>query len=72
MSSESKATICHAFAEALQTTVNGQDVVDIEYHMLADGTEVAFVVFKNGAKKGINITADSGTAIMRDILNHCW
>lgn len=65
---ENKRLICELLADVIRQTMAGEDVEDIQYITPADGIEVASVYLKNGVKMGINVTADSGIAMIRDIL----
>ncbi len=65
---EDKKHICKLLIETLKATRNGHDVVDILYEKDERGQESATVVFDNGYKKKINVTGDSGTAMIYDII----
>lgn len=64
---ENKAIICELLTKTLQATRNGADVTGITYQQDETGDEYATVHFKNGYKKRICVTADSGTALIRDV-----
>lgn len=71
---ENKAAICKLLTATLQATRNGADVVAVTYSMAAAGEafageEFATVEFRNGYKKKVCVTADSGTAMIKDILS---
>lgn len=65
---EDKATIIYMLFQALRYTVAGVDIAEIRYEQISNGDEFAIIVFDNGRHKPVNITADSGLALMRDIL----
>ncbi len=65
---ENKQLICELLTKTLQATRNGHDVVDIRHEKDKRGQETATVVFDNGYKKKINVTGDSGTAMIYDII----
>lgn len=65
---ENKAMICKKFTSVLQSTRNGQNVVDLAYEELPSGDEVVSIAFKNGYVRRIDVTADSGTAMLFDII----
>lgn len=66
---EDKRLICGLLTPALQATRQYKDLVDLEYH---DNkfTDDAYVlaVFSCGSKIRIDVTADSGSAMIRDIM----
>ena len=51
----------------LQATSNAEDVVAIVYD---DSTEKVQVTFASGGNRTINVAMDSGTAMIRDIMNN--
>ncbi len=64
---EKKERICKLLAGTLKATRNGHDIADILYEK-DDKEETATVVFNSGYKKKINVTGDSGTAMIYDII----
>ena len=49
-------------------TIAGVDLAEIEYRQLANGDELAILIYDNGYRKPVNISCDSGVAMLRDIL----
>lgn len=67
--SENKKEIIAALLPVLQNTRGFSDLKDIQYgekDRLYD--EYVDLIFESGAKKRINVTADSGIAMIMDIL----
>jgi len=67
---EDKQKICDRLVEALQATDNAWDVKAIRYKKVGMDQAYALVVFRNGAERNINVSLDSGTAMIRDIMDH--
>lgn len=65
---ENKETIINCLYQALKFTVAGVGLEAIRYEQLGNGDELAILIYDNGYHKSVNITADSGLALMRDIL----
>ena len=65
---EDKQKILDAFCKVLQMTRSCSDLVDIIYSIPDEsGLEYAILVFKHGDRM-VNITGDSGTAMLKDVL----
>lgn len=64
---EDKAAICHALLVTLRLTRDGRDLIALNYRETAGGDEFVDICF-NGYTKTANVTADSGTALIRDVL----
>ena len=64
---ENKQKICDLLLVTLQATSNAADVVAIVYD---DSTEKVQVTFASGGHRNINVAMDSGTAMIRDIMNN--
>lgn len=64
---EDKQRICHLLLEALQATDSAYDLLDLDYD---EDTEIVTAVFLGGGKRRVNVNMDSGTAMIRDIVNH--
>lgn len=63
---ENKQEICDALAEALKLTRDGANIARIEYN---SHTEHALIYFKDDAVLfPVNVTCDSGIAMIRDIM----
>ncbi len=68
---EDKQKICDLLCKTLQATSNAWDVVSITYQVDDDSdTQTAIVEFQSGGKRYINVSWDSGTALIRDIMEH--
>ena len=65
---ENKETIINCLYQALKFTVAGVGLEAIRYEQLMNGDEIAVLMYDNGYRKSVNISCDSGLALMRDIL----
>lgn len=65
---EDKQAICIALAETLRLTRYNADLECLIYEMLDDGTEIVTIQWIGGTYKRVNVTMDSGTAMIRDIM----
>lgn len=63
---ENKTEICNELCKVLQLTRDACDLVSLDYD---PKLEVVTAVFAGGKRK-INVAMDSGTAMIRDIVNH--
>lgn len=63
---ENKQAICKSLCDTLQKTRNLQDVMELNYD---ETSETVTAVFSDGTEQLINVAMDSGTAMIRDILN---
>ena len=68
MFEENKEQICKLLLPVLQSTRNLYDLIELEYSETETGHEVVFARFASGAIKHANVTADSGTAMIQDII----
>lgn len=71
---EDKQKICDLLLPALQATRNLSDLVGLEYIKDENGTETVRVTFGGVSVEAyleIDVTADSGTAMIQDIV-HGW
>lgn len=66
---EDKQAICDALCKALQLTRDASDLIRIVYHRTED-MEYAELKFQGSFRRRVNVTLDSGTAMIRDILRH--
>lgn len=62
---ENKQKICDLLLITLQATSNAADVLSLIYD---DKAETVTVIFLSGGKRIVNVTMDSGTAMIRDIM----
>lgn len=66
---EDKQAICNALAATLRITRDHTDLRALHYERSEDGTEFVRAVWgDNKAVKTVNVTADSGQAMIRDIM----
>lgn len=66
---EDKKLICSLLLKTLQATRAGQDLERLDYEKLDNGDEVVHVGWKNAPSgMNVNVTADSGQALIRDIM----
>lgn len=65
---EDKNYIMQMLLATLKYTVAGLDIAAIRYEQISNGEEFAIIIYESGIHKPVNITADSGIALMRDIL----
>lgn len=69
---ENKQAICNAFAETLRMTRQFHDLVGLRYEVAENipgsTREIVTPVYTHGNGKAVDVTADSGTAMIRDIM----
>ena len=63
---EDKQRICDLLCNTLQATRAGHDIKAIWYDAVK---ETAAIVYNNGFERIVNVAADSGAAMIRDIMN---
>lgn len=63
---EDKNLIIEKLKLTLRSCDNCQDLVDMKYN---EDDETVEVIFEEG-KRVINVAMDSGTAMIRDVMNH--
>ena len=64
---EDKQKICDLLLPALQATSNLHDLASLKYERIGDYDEIVTATFDNGYSKTVNVSMDSGTAMIRDI-----
>ena len=64
MVKENKTGVLHFLTYAVQATRAGSDVVDL---ILTDDETKCSIIFRNGYRKIVDVEADSGIAMIRDI-----
>lgn len=69
MDEENKEEICQRLLPALQATNNLRDLKYLIYEKIDDYTEIVSAVFENGHVKHANVSMDSGTSMIRDIIS---
>lgn len=67
---EDKENICRLLGELLAHTRAGANIFTIRYEKNDFGEEFAVIRWNNDSKDLINITADSGIAIIKDVVRH--
>ena len=66
---EDKREVCEKLLQTLQVTRHLDDLVDLEYSgILTSGDEYVTAFFQNGSRKTINVTHDSGWALIKDVM----
>lgn len=63
---EDKERICKLLCKVLQLTRGASDLKSLDFN---PETEIVTAIFEGGSRK-INVACDSGTAMIRDIVNH--
>ena len=66
---EDKQKILDRLLETLVLTRAGWNLMELEYKR-ESGLETVTAVFANGTKKRINVSCDSGIALIRDVCRH--
>lgn len=67
---EDKQTICDHLCKALRATSYGKDIVVLTYASLSETEERVIVTYKSGYRREINVSLDSGYAMIRDIMKN--
>lgn len=65
---EDKQKICDLLLPALQATRNLHDLASLKYERIGDYDEIVTATFDNSYSKTVNVSMDSGTAMIRDIV----
>lgn len=65
---ENKEVITQALFQALKTTVEGVNMAEMKYQQLGNGDELVTIIYDNGYRKTVNVSCDSGVALMKDVL----
>ena len=68
---EDKQKICDLLLPALQATRAGSKLVNLVYAS-DPSKETVTVVFQSGGKKVADVTADSGTALIYDVIRQIF
>ena len=68
---EDKQKICDLLLPALQATSAGSRLVNLIY-AIEPGKETVTAVFHSGGKKVADVRADSGTALIYDIMRQIF
>lgn len=67
---EDKQTICDHLCKTLRATNYGKDIVILTYAALSETEERVIVTYKSGYSKEINVSCDSGYALITDVLKN--
>lgn len=68
---EFKEEICDSLCETLRKTRKYSDLVSLVYQeFFENDDEIVTATFTNGSKKVIDVTMDSGYAMIRDIIEN--
>lgn len=65
---EDKQEICDLLLETLKATRGGQDIVNLIYGRITQSEENVMVLFANGTHINVNVSMDSGLALVRDVM----
>lgn len=65
---ENKSNIVQRLHLCLLATRAGEDVADMQYFKFDDGVEWVTIIFKDGSSRPVNVTADSGIAMIQDVV----
>lgn len=68
---EDKQRICDLLLKTLQATYDASDLVALEYaYIESEDKEIVTARFSGGGIRRINVSMDSGTAMIRDIMKN--
>lgn len=65
---ENKQHICDLLAEALKATRDQSDLVRIRYEEIGSDHQQVVIDYENGGHRSVNVSLDSGVAMIRDIM----
>ena len=65
---EDKDMICKSLAETLKLTRNHEDLEGLYYNIDDNDHETVVIRWTGGGMRVVNVTMDSGTAMIRDIM----
>ena len=68
---EDKDYIVQLFLKALQATGNQQDLKAAKYEVLDNNDEIVTIEYEHGGSRVVNVSMDSGVAMIRDIMRAC-
>lgn len=66
---EDKQEICYQLTLALKHTRHLHDLVNLNYYKLGKDNEIVIATFRNGFSKTVNVSLDSGIAMIADIVS---
>ena len=70
MTTENKQNICSLLCETLKATRDQQDLKSLTFQEIGPDVQEVVVTYENGGHFSINVSMDSGIAMIRDIVNH--
>ena len=65
---EDKQKICNFLLAALQATRAYEDMISLEYERISRDTEIVTATYVSGVTQKINVSMDSGAAMILDIM----
>lgn len=65
---ENKQLICDLLTETLKATRDQADLERIRYEEIGPDDQQVVLDYKNGGHRSVNVSLDSGIAMIRDIL----
>ena len=65
---EDKALVTQKLFALLKTTREYFELESLEYGMAGSGSEFVTATFEDGRRQTINVTMDSGIALIRDVI----
>lgn len=68
---EDKQMICDLLCETLKATWGQHDVVALKYEILGPLNERVTIEYEHGGSRVVNVSMDSGVAMIRDIMRAC-
>lgn len=66
---ENKQKICNLLCETLKATRNQEDLKLIRYEEVSQNYQRVIIEYENGSCGSVNVSMDSGIAMIYDILN---
>lgn len=66
---EDKQEICDLLCKALQATRGHYDLLQLAYEKAENGSETVSIIWEGGFQT-VNVSMDSGTAMIRDIMKN--
>ena len=65
---ENKQKICDLLCATLKETRDQDDLMELKYEQNDAGYETVTSIYNGGGSRTINVTMDSGVAMIRDIM----
>ncbi len=66
---ENKQEICNLLCKALQATRDQYDLKELIYEEVSEDVQQVHIIYSEGGTS-VNVSLDSGIAMIRDILRH--